>query len=300
MVLVVGSTGYVGSEVCRLLLDQGHSVRAMVRHTTDAGKVQHLQALGAEIVLGDLRDPASLAAACAGVDAVISTASATAAPDPDNTVLNVDGAGQIALMDAAAAASVRHFVFVSFSGNLDVDTPLSAAKRGAEEHLRTSGMRFTVLRPSAFMEVWLSPVLGFDVPNGRATVYGSGGAPVSYVSFADVARFCVEALRNEAAWNRTLEIGGPEPLTPLQAVRIAEQVTGRSMEVQHVPEEVLRGQYESAQDPLQKSFAGLMLNLAQGDTIDMDPVQTAFPLQLRSVRDFMGMAYAAPHNQAMH
>ena len=67
MVLLVGSTGMVGTEVCRLLAEQKSGFRALVRKDSDAGKVAVLQSLGAELVVGDLKDPASLAAACADV-----------------------------------------------------------------------------------------------------------------------------------------------------------------------------------------------------------------------------------------
>jgi uncharacterized protein YbjT (DUF2867 family) len=293
MILVVGSSGHVGGAVCRTLLEQGQEVRALVRTSTDAAKVAELRSLGAAVVFGDLRDAASLRHACDGADAVISTASATGSAQPGDSVTAVDGAGQTALVDAAAAAGVDHFVFVSFSSSIDADSPFRAAKRGVEQHLQQSGMSWTVLRPTAFMEAWLSPMLGFDVPNGSITVYGSGGAPVSYISLGDVAAFCVEALRNPAAVNATIELGGPEAVTPLQAVRIAEDVTGRTMNVQHVPEEALRAQYDAATDPLQKSFAALMLGLASGDSIPMRETLQRFPIRLRSVREFMQQAYGA-------
>jgi uncharacterized protein YbjT (DUF2867 family) len=75
MNLVVGATGMLGSEVCRRLTAAGRPVRALVRVTSDQAKVDMLKGYGAEIVQGDLRDPASLAAACRGIDAVICTAS---------------------------------------------------------------------------------------------------------------------------------------------------------------------------------------------------------------------------------
>lgn len=70
--------------------------------------------------------------------------------------------GEITLIDAAVAAKVRQFVYTSFSGNLDLDFPLRNAKRAVEQHLQRSGLTYTILRPSFFMEVWLSPAVGFD------------------------------------------------------------------------------------------------------------------------------------------
>jgi uncharacterized protein YbjT (DUF2867 family) len=289
--LVVGATGHTGSEICRLLVEQGHEVRALVRATADPARVGRLRELGADIVEGDLHAPDSLARACDGVAAVISTATSTSTPQPGDTVINVDGEGQLALVDAAAAAGVGRFVFISFSGNLVVDTPLSRSKRAVEARVRESDMTWTILRPSAFMEIWLSPLLGFNVPEGSLVVYGTGGAPISYISLRDVARFAAGSLVEEWAWNRTIELGGPDAVTPLQAVRMAEEVTGREMSVQHVPVEALQAQYDSATDPLQKSFAGLMLTLADGDPIDMTEPLRHFPFHLRTVRDHFEAAY---------
>jgi uncharacterized protein YbjT (DUF2867 family) len=292
VILVVGSTGTLGGEVCRLLLEQGRPVRSLARESSDAATVDRLRQMGAAIVVGDLREPRSLAAACAGVTAVVSTATAMRPGNPGEWVLTIDGAGQQALIAAAQDAGVRHFVFVSLSGNLETPpTPLQRAKREAEQHLQRSSMGWTIVRPSAFIEIWLSPLLGFDPANGRATVYGSGGAPVSYISLSDVARFCVDSLSNPAARNQIVELGGPDAMTPLQVVRVAEEVTGRSMHVQHVPEVALRAQYDAAPDALQKSFAGLMLALAAGDVIDMRLTLQSFPLKLRSVRNHIEATY---------
>ncbi|HSJ05430.1 MAG TPA: SDR family oxidoreductase [Longimicrobiales bacterium] len=291
MNLVVGATGHTGIEICRLLVEQGHEVRGLVRATADPARVARLREIGVGIVEGDLHAPESLARACDGVAAVISTATATGAAQPGDTVVNVDGEGQLALVDAAAAAGVGQFVFISFSGNLVADTPLSRSKRAVEARLRESDMTWTILRPGAFQEIWLSPLVGFNVPEGNLVIYGTGGAPISYISFADVARFAAGSLREEWAWNRTIELGGPDAVTPLQAVRMAEEVTGREMSVQHVPVEALRAQYEGATDPLQKSFAGLMLSMADGDAIDMAEPLRHFPLQLRTVRDHLEAAY---------
>jgi uncharacterized protein YbjT (DUF2867 family) len=292
VILVVGATGQVGSEVCRLLAGQDESVRALVRSTSDPVRVAALRDLGVDVVEGDLSVPDTLAPACAGVTAIISTASATASQRSGDSILNVDRDGQQALIDAAVDAAVEHFVFVSFSSGLPGDTPLHGAKRAAEQRLRESGVSWTVLRPTAFMEVWLSPLVGFDVPNGNVVVFGSGGAAISYISLLDVARFCVESLSRPVAWNRTIELGGPEPITPLQAVRIAQEVTGRTLQVNHVPTEALQAQYESAADPLQKSMAGLTRGLAAGDAIDMSVTAQAFGFRLRTVREFMEAAYA--------
>jgi uncharacterized protein YbjT (DUF2867 family) len=102
----------------------------------------------------------------------------------------------------------------------------------------------------------------------------------------DVARFAVESLKNPAARNAVLELGGPEKLSQLDAVKIFEEVSGKKFEVQHIPEAALQAQHEAATDPMQKSFSGLMSCFAKGDPIDMQETLKAFPMQLKTVRSY--------------
>src|SRR4029077_5530820 len=147
--------------------------------------------------------------------------------------------GQLSLIDAAKAAGVERFVLISFP-KMNVEFPLQSAKREVEQHLKESGMTYTILRPSFFMEVWLSPALGFDAANATAQIYGSGENKISWISYRDVAKFAVASLDNPEARNAVIELGGPEALSPLEVVQIFERMKGRKFDVQHVPEEALK------------------------------------------------------------
>jgi uncharacterized protein YbjT (DUF2867 family) len=136
------------------------------------------------------------------------------------------------------------------------------------------------------MDVWLSPALGFDYPNARATIYGSGTNKVSWISLSDVAAFAVETLGRPAANKAVLELGGPEALSALDAVRIFEEIGGRRFQVQHVEQSELQSQFASATDSLQQTFAALKLNCAKGDPIPMEDMLRAFPVPLTSVGDY--------------
>src|SRR5512146_3188966 len=113
MILVVGSTGILGSEICRRLVEAGKPVRGLVRSTSGEDKVSRLKAMGVETVLGDLRDPASLARACQGMDTVITTATTTLSMQPGDSIPVTDQQGQIDLVKAAQEAGVKRFVMVS-------------------------------------------------------------------------------------------------------------------------------------------------------------------------------------------
>ena len=183
-------------------------------------------------------------------------------------------------------AGARRFVYVSFSHHIEVDCPLTTAKRTVERHLTQSGLDYTILAPSFYMEVWLGPALGFDMKSGKAQIFGSGKNAISWISLGDVARFAAVAIEHPKAKNATIELGGPEALAPLDVVRTCEELCGRSFEVQHVPEAALRDQRAAATDSYQQTFTALMLAYAAGDPIDMRSTLETFPVPLTSVRDY--------------
>jgi len=248
---------------------------------------------GVELVEGDLKDPLSLRAACRDVRIVISTASVMVSRQPDDTVERVDGHGQNDLIDAAKSCGVDSFVYTSFSGGIDRDFPFRNAKREVEHYLRASGLAFTILRPTFYMEVWLTPISGFDYVNHRATVYGTGHNKISWLSFYDVARFALLCIDNADARNATFELGGPEAVTPLDVVRIFEQATGEPFEIDFVSEQTLSDEQISGENSWSRSVAGLRRCYADGDVVDMRELRERFPMAMTSVRDYATRVLAA-------
>jgi uncharacterized protein YbjT (DUF2867 family) len=285
MILVVGGTGLLGGEICRLLSAKGKAVRALVRSTSDQSKVAQLESLNIEAALGDLKDRFSLEDACRGIDTIISTASSTHHREDGDSIQTVDLEGQLNLISAAKANRVGRFVLISFpdAGN---EFALQTAKRRVEEQLKSSGLNYTILQPTLFIEVWLSPALGFDAANAKAQIYGSGENKISWISYKDVAKFAVASLDNPEADNTVVELGGPQALSPLEVVKIFEERQGRDFVVQRVPEQALTAQKAAAVDPLTQSFAGLKLYYAKGNVIDMRETLRKFPVQLSSVDDY--------------
>lgn len=286
MNLVVGATGVLGSEICAQLRENGKPARALVRPSSSPDRVEGLRKLGVELVTGDLTDRASLDAACRGVQTVFSTATAIQSRQEGNTLDRVDREGQANLVDAAAAAGVGRFVLISFRMRGDDDFPLRAAKRATAERLKSSGIPWTVVEASIFMEVWLGPHLGFDAANGRARVFGTGDAKISWVSYRDVAALAVAAAESPEAANRVIEVGGPEALTHNEVIRIFEEKSGRKFDVERVPEEALRGMKAAAKTPVEETLAGLMLFVAGGDAIDMRQTLQRYPRRMTTVREY--------------
>lgn len=286
MIFVAGATGFLGSEICRRLVERGETVRGLIRSTSDPNAVERLRTFGVDCVIGDVRDRASLDRACRGARTVISTVTTVRSRQPGDSIEATDEQGQLNLVDAAREAGVERFVYVSYSRQLDDEGPLTHAKRAVERRIAESGMAHVILRPTYFMEVWLSPVVGFDYPNRQATIYGDGERKISFISLADVAEFAVRAALSQDRTNGAIELGGPDAITPLDAVHIFEEVAATPFAVQRVPGDALRAQFDSATDSLQKSFAGLMLDYAHGDEIPMADTLQRFPVPLTSVKEY--------------
>lgn len=285
MILVVGSTGVLGSEICRRLREAGEPVRGLIRPTSAPEKIARLVAMGVEVARGDLREPASLARACQGAGTVITTATSTLSMQPGDSIPVTDQQGQLDLVKAAQAAGVKRFIMLSIPMTIR-DCPLKTAKRAVENALIASGMEYTILRPGIFMEIWLNPALGFDYINGKATIYGDGHAKNHFITLGNVAQYVVESLICPEAINRAFELGAPQSCGMLEVVQTFEQVGGKPFDLAFVPAAALEAQANATNDPRQKSFAVMTHDMAKGIRVDTSEAENVFSLSLASVEDY--------------
>lgn len=286
MDLVIGATGYLGLEICKGLRRRGRNVRAMVREGSDRVRVETLRDIGAAVVVGDLKDPGSLAKVCRGASVVISTASSTLSRQDGDSIESVDRDGQLSLIASARAAAVGHFVFISFPHD-PTDFPLQDAKRTVEATLRGSGLGYTILHPTHFREIWLSPALGFDPAGGHVRVFGKGEGRISWISLHDVALAAVAAVDNPRALNRVLELGGDRALTQAEVIALLEKEAGRTFKREMVPESDLEAMIRS-DDPLTRSFGALMLACARhGCPVDNGPAAEVLDFRPRPFTEYV-------------
>ena len=285
MVHVAGSTGVLGREICRRLRERGQSVRALVRPTSAHERVSALQALGCEVVTCDLKNRSSLDPACAGADVIISTVTAIGTAREGDSFSATDAAGNINLIDAAVAANAKQFIFVSFDATAIPDAPLVAAKRDVEEHLKRSGLAYTILHPALFMQSWLGPRLFADTSAGTATLYGTRDVRIRYVAVPDVAEVAVRCVENPVARNAVIPFGGPEALTQREALLQFEEAFAKRFTVTELSEDVLEARWAAASDPFSRSFAALMLGAARGAAAGCE-LPADFPIRMTTVREF--------------
>jgi uncharacterized protein YbjT (DUF2867 family) len=269
MILVAGGTGHLGAELVPLLVGHGLAVRVLTR---DAGRARQVLGGTVELAEGDVRDPRSLLAALQDVDAVVSAVTGFgpggAGPRP------IDHQGNLNLINAAQSAGAGHFVLLSMAGAAP-DHPMELARRKhlAEEVLKASQLDWTILRPTAFMELWAGIIGDPIIRTGKTVVFGRGNNPVNFISTGDIARFVELALRDPRLRHQVIEIGGPENLTFNQVVQAVESASGRKAAVRHVPVPVMRVASKLMR-PFKPDLAGMIQAGVVTDTRDMtfDPV----------------------------
>lgn len=236
MILVAGGTGRLGSVLTGLLARRGLPVRILTR---DPARAAGLTGPGIEVVTGDVRDRSSLAAAVRGADVVVSAVHGFAGPGGVSPV-TVDLQGNINLIDAAREAGAD-FILISVVGAA-AGSPMELArmKHAAEQYLRASGAGWTIVRATAFLELWIDVLTKTAARSGRPVVFGRGNNPVNFVSVTDVAALVEHAVTDPAARGRILEIGGPAAITFNELAAAVQAAAGRTSPPRHVPPPILR------------------------------------------------------------
>ncbi len=272
---VSGATGNTGSEVLRQLRVAGVAVRAMTRSAESA---QRLRDQDLEAVVADLADPASLPRALDGVDAVyVANPASPQLPEHE---------GNLAL--AALNAGVGHLVKLSVIG-CSADSPITFGRmhHEAEQAIRASGVRWTMVRPNGFMQntlAWAGQIAG-------GTVYGPVmDARWSIVDMRDIAAVAVAALKDpDSHAGEAYTATGPEVSSPREQAAILAELLGRDIAVQEVPIEqamesmIAGGWPEWAVDRMGELFELYADGLAQQISPDIASV-TGSPA--RSYRQF--------------
>jgi uncharacterized protein YbjT (DUF2867 family) len=209
-ILVAGATGLAGGQVTRRLLAAGVPVRALGRNRE---KLAALAEAGAEIAAVDLLDLEHVRKACEGVRQVFTTANnvlGRGASSPHR----VDLRAHENLCLAAREAGVQRIVYLSFrGGSATVPVDFFRIKHAIEECVVASGIPYVVIRPGAFMDIWVGMLLDSMRKNGTAVLFGDGRRPCRFIAVEDVATIAVRILEREDVRNETIDIGGPSCLS---------------------------------------------------------------------------------------
>jgi uncharacterized protein YbjT (DUF2867 family) len=276
IVLVTGAAGTLGRRIVKNLLNKGIPVRALVRRAEQA---DDLRRIGAEVVIGDVTEKASLVPAVVGVTGIISAAGVVMGKG-NNTPESVDFQGNATLIDLAVQANVRHFVLISVIGAQFLRVAsIFPAKFHAEQYLRQSGLTWTILRGGAFMPTYHQAwERGGKV--GRYDVVGNANKAIYTISPDDLAELAVRSLWEAGARATTLDVTNDEALTAPDIAAIHSRVFNRPIRLRRLPTLLLK----VARLPLKRinppaaDFLGFLQ--AVGDNIldgRPDVVRHAFP-----------------------
>lgn len=216
MILLAGGTGLLGTQVVQLLTAQGIPLRVLTR---DPQRAKHLSGEKLEIVTGEVQDSSAIERAVAGARVVISAIQGFSGTG-DSTPRTVDLQGNGTLIQAARQSGVEHFVLVSVHGAAP-DHPIELFRRkyAAEQALKASGLSWTIIRPTAYMETWIQLIGKPLIQSGKTRIFGRGKNPINFVSMYDVAQFVACAAQEPAMRGEQIEVGGPENLTMRQVAQ---------------------------------------------------------------------------------
>jgi NADH dehydrogenase len=272
-VLVTGGTGFVGPHVVPELRARDLPVRALVR---DPARGSRLVAWGAELAVGDVTDPASLAAACTGVDAVVHLVAIIRGRPEDFERVMAQGTRNV--VAAAQAAGVRRFVLASALG-LDETTkdavPYFRAKWEMERAVLDSGLEHVIFRPS-FVFGRDGGVLPTFVRLARfapvTPIVGPGTQKLQPIWIDDLAAYYARAISEPAAANRTFELGGPDAVTWNEFWARLKRTLGARRPSLHVPFGAMRLQAALTERlPGAPVTRDQLTMLALGDNVVTDP-----------------------------
>ena len=234
-VLVVGGTGLLGEQVVAELLSRGKRVRALVRPTSDATR---LERTGVEIARGDMMDPASLLDAMDSADAVVSTAAGYTRHSKGDTN-EIDTIGNRNLADAASRVGVRRFVLTSIlTCDQTPQVPHFWHKKLAEDRLEELGVPFVALRPGAFLDM-IVRMGGDPFAKRRLMWFGSPKIPLTFVLTQDLAGYLAEAVDAPGVDGQRIDIGWDRPVSIQDIAQISGQLLTQQIRVRTIPAGVI-------------------------------------------------------------
>jgi uncharacterized protein YbjT (DUF2867 family) len=222
MILVIGGTGKVGSELIKQLSQKGIKAKVLVR---SAQKAETVKSLGHEPVEGDFTQVATLDNAFKGVEKLFLL---TSGFSPDRLALN-----EIAVIEAAKKAGVKKVVLLSAVGST-LDAPISLAREHAktEEHLKKSGLAYTILQPGGFMQNFLNQTATIK----QGAIYGNyKEGKMAFIDTRDIAAVAVAALTETGHDGQTYILTGGEPLSYGEVAAKLSRATGKTVNYVDIP-----------------------------------------------------------------
>ncbi len=233
IILVTGATGKQGGSVARHLLADGWSVRALTR-SPDKPEANQLKELGAEIIQGDLDNPSTLEPAVSGVYGVFSVQQYW------GKGVDVEVKEGMALVDAAKKTGVAHFIYSSVGGaERKTGIPFYESKFQIETYVKKSNLKWTILRPTYFMENLLASEMLDNIYNGNFPFPLETEMSMQLLAVDDIGAMVTLMFNNPDIFiGKAIELAGDE-VTGTQMAEVLSKVIGKTVTYQEIPVESL-------------------------------------------------------------
>ena len=239
-VLVTGAAGFVGRRVVRALRHRGWRVRGLLRSPRNASLIEDA---GAEVALGDVTDPTAMEASLAGVSHLVHLV-AIIRERGGHTFTQVNGDATRSLVEMAGRAGVERLVHLSAIGAQDNPRlPYLFSKWRGEEAVAQGSIPFTILRPSILFgegDEFFNPLAAAVKALPVTPIIGSGKVAFEPLSVDDLAEIVANALEDDSAVGKTLELGGPERITYNQLMDLVRTLLKVRRPRVHIPPRLVR------------------------------------------------------------
>ena len=229
-ILVVGGTGTLGRQIVKQALDEGYTVKCLVR---DFRRSSFLKNWGAELVYGDLSKPSTLPNTLKGVEILIDAS--TLRPTSNYTSEVLDWRGKLALIEAGKLIGLKKFIFFSIlNAKNNPKIPLLNLKTQIEKKLEDSSLNYTIFQCSGFFQGLISQY-AFPILEKETIWLQKDSPPVAYLDTQDAAKAVVESLKVKSYDKKTVALIGQKFWSSKDVITLCERLSGQTANITYIP-----------------------------------------------------------------